>query len=802
MNRGRWRTLLAAAALAAVGAPLLPLSCARRESSPAAAAPAAAPRSHVSAPVAGLPSGVGYVGVSACAACHADQHRAWQGSDHALAMQEANEQTMLGEFRGTTFEYAGVTSTFFRRDGKFMVTTDGPDGALHDYEIKYTFGVRPLQQYLIEFPGGRLQALGIAWDSRPGDSGGQRWFHLYPGQRITHADPLHWTGRNQNWNYMCAACHSTDLRENYDLAADGYSTTWSEIDVSCEECHGPGSRHVTWAAGQKSPGGDLDGKGLVVPLKAAEGGGWTLRQPRDTSKHWAGPPRTQVELETCAACHSRRRPISAPDAPGGRFLDHYAPALLEEGLYYPDGQIMEEVYEYASFLQSKMYREGVTCSDCHDPHSLGRRAEGNALCTECHASETFDTAAHHHHRPGSEGASCVGCHMPARLYMVIDPRRDHSFRVPRPDLTLAYKTPNACTQCHTGRSDRWAADAVNRWYGPRRDPAPPFVAALDAGRAGRVQAEGALTALIADRTGQPGIARATALSLLPEYLTAASLPAAEAALADADPLVQSAAVKALASLPFPERARRLAAMLGDPVRAVRLEAARALAASPEGVLSQAEMETLKDGLAELVAAELVTAERPESHVNLALLHAEQGRLDQAESELGTALRLDPKFVPALVNLADVYRVRNREADAERVLERAMEAAPDAAEPIHALGLLQVRQGRSREAIDLLARAAELQPGSARFNYVYGVALHSSGEVGKGIAVLERAHALHPADRDILTALITMERDRGDLQEALQYAGELTRLLPDNPAAAALMEELRRGGQGKEAADSK
>ncbi len=189
-----------------------------------------------------------FVGSAACAACHQQEHAEWQGSQHAAAMQEANDKTVLGKFDGGTFSHGGVTSTFYKKDDKFWVTTDGPDGKLADFEIRYTFGISPLQQYLIELPKGRLQALGIAWDARPKDEGGQRWFSLFPDRKLASGDPLHWTGIDQNWNYQCAFCHSTNLKKNYDAATGIFQTTWSEISVGCEACHGPASHHMAWAS--------------------------------------------------------------------------------------------------------------------------------------------------------------------------------------------------------------------------------------------------------------------------------------------------------------------------------------------------------------------------------------------------------------------------------------------------------------------------------------------------------------------------------------------------------------------------
>ena len=706
-------------------------------------------------------------------------------------MQTATDASVLGNFNDAQFTKDGVTSSFFKKDSKFYVHTDGPDGKPQDYPLPYTFGVSPLQQYLVPFPNGRMQSFVVAWDSRSKQQEGQRWFDLYPDQKITPADPLHWTGRNQTWNYMCADCHSTNLRKNYDLAKDSYATTWSDLDVSCESCHGPGSNHVAWAeARKKGTYKSSDGaNGLVVDLKPAKGS-WAVSNPDVGTMHWKGDARSHNEISTCAPCHARRHPITADYQPGQPFLDAYVPSLLEEGVYYPDGQILEEDYEWGSFVQSKMYHEGVTCSDCHDPHTAKLPPISlNAVCGKCHAAAKFDSPQHHHHQAGSAGALCVNCHMPTKTYMVVDVRRDHSFRVPRPDFSVAYGTPNACNQCHKDKSNGWAVDAVVKWYGPNHRQEAHFVEAINAGRRGLPNAERALTALIQD-SAKPAIARATALSLLPAYLTPASMPAVQGALADSDAQVRSQAVRSLEPLSPQDRVHLAAPLLTDPSLAVRIEAARLLAGTPSG-LSDAQKTALDRDIAELIAAEMVSAERPESHMNLALVYAQMGRNGAAESELKTALRLDPKFVPAMVNLADLYREQQRDNEGQQWLEKAMAAEPNAAEPVYALGLLKIRQKQYSEALPLLAKAAALQPSNARYSYVYAVALQSSGQVNQAIGILQRAHEGRPADRQILNALIAFERDNGNIPAATVYAQQLVELIPDDPGARATLQELQR-----------
>jgi predicted CXXCH cytochrome family protein len=480
-----------------------------------------------------------YTGSAACAGCHKAEAALWKTSHHALSMQPATVATVRGDFADAAFVHGGVTTTFHRTGDTFRVRTDGSDGKPQDYDIAYTFGVYPLQQYLIAFPGGRLQALGIAWDSRPKDQGGQRWFHLYPDHTPPAGDPMHWTGREQTWNYQCAACHSTNLRKDYDLAGNSYTTAWTDVDVSCEACHGPGSRHVAMA--HQPAFGDVR-MGLTNWLKPAGTGRWEM-DPR-TGIARRTEKLVSTEIETCAACHARRSVIVQAPPPGGPFLDSFRPALLEAGMYHADGQIDGEVFEYGSFVQSRMYRAGVTCSNCHEPHSAQLKAAGNGLCAQCHLPAKFDVPEHTHHAAAGPGAQCVNCHMPAKTYMVVHERRDHSFRVPRPDLSASLGTPDACTQCHKDRTPDWAAKSIAGWFPSGRQTQPQYGTALQAGRTGSTDAERQLDALILD-PGQPAMARASALPLLPRYASPASGPAIAAAAADLDPLVRAAAPRAL-----------------------------------------------------------------------------------------------------------------------------------------------------------------------------------------------------------------------------------------------------------------
>jgi tetratricopeptide (TPR) repeat protein len=688
-------------------------------------------------------------------------------------MQVANRDTVLGDFGDARFDYNGITSRFFRRNSEYWVSTDGPNGSIEEFRVTHTFGVDPLQQYLIEFPGGRRQALSIAWDTRPVVDGGQRWFHLYPDDVITSDDPLHWTGTFQNWNTMCAACHSTNLAKNYDAAGDAFATAWSAINVECESCHGPGSAHV------ESPGGG------ELALRR-QNRSWAFIGDAATARL-----QTQAEngreIEVCAQCHSRRSQLTEAHDPGEPLLDAFRPVILDSGLYHADGQILDEVYVYGSFLQSAMYAAGVTCSDCHEPHSVETKAVGNALCGQCHLAGTFDGPEHHRHARGTPGAECVNCHMRAETYMVVDPRRDHSFRIPRPDLTAALGTPNACADCHSDRTPDWAAAQIAEWYPDGHRGEFHFGEALHAGRNWSLRRTELLRRVIEDRS-QPEIARASAVSLIANPLDDVALDVIERQLNGEDALVQLAALDALAGAPLPLRAELGQRFLTHEFRALRLAAARALLPARD-VLSEGRRADLDAAMEEYLETQKLNSDRGEGLLNQADVLVEQRRFAEAEPIYLAAIAREPAIAATYVNLADLYRQTGRELEGQAILREGIDAVAEDPGLNLALGLSLVRTGALDEAIETIAQAAELGAEDPYYHYVLGVALNSSGESNRAIAVLESAHERFPAYRDILVGLATILRDRGELERAAVYAGELLALAPSDETARALVAEL-------------
>ena len=732
-----------------------------------------------------------FVGREECARCHVEQNDRWQASHHDRSMQVVNPENVLGDFENITLEQQGYRIRFFRRDDMFLVETENGQGELTEYEIAYTFGVDPLQQYLIGFPDGRYQALDMAWDSRPITEGGQRWFRLQPEALYEPGDPLQWTGIAYTWNAMCADCHSTNFEKNYDASLNRYGSTFAEIDVSCEACHGPGSAHMDWAAqvataSRSAQGPNITGgsSGLVVQFPRSADRSWLI--DADTGLAHRVPESTsQVEIETCGRCHARRGAIAAEYGFDRPLTDSYRVSLLERGLYHGDGQILDEVYVYGSFLQSRMYQEGVSCSDCHEPHSLRLYSQGNSLCNRCHLAERFDTPDHYRHEIGSEGAECISCHMTSETYMVVDPRRDHSFRVPRPDLSLRFNTPNACSTCHVSESASWAAEAIVKWYGPDR-PASHFEL-LASGRSESVSAEAELRMLAGD-SGAPNISRATALAAL-QGISQASMSLINKALVDDSPLVRMGALIGLATADPVTLMRLVMPMLDDPDRSVRLEAIRLMTTVPAQQVPSLERSDVKRAIAEYRVALNVNSDRAQSHLSLGWLAMYEGDLVTAEKEYKTALELEPYFVPNFLNLADLYRLTGRDADGEALLKRALEFAPDSGDARYALGLLMVRLDRLNEAVEQLHLATQLAPEQPHYIYVYAVAVQTSGDLSGAIMVLDEGLSRFPEDRELLVGAAAFSRDLNDLDRAIAYVRRLVALDPNDAEAVAFLRAL-------------
>ena len=699
----------------------------------------------------------GFVGREKCIDCHEGAYELWVGSDHDNAMDIANEQTVLGNFNDAELEHDGITSRFYRKDDGYFVFTEGAGGEMAEFEVLYTFGIEPLQQYLVSFPGGRLQALSVAWDTDD-----NRWFDLYPESTFSPDDWLHWTRTGQNWNGMCAECHSTNLKKNYDAATSSFDTTWSEIDVSCEACHGPASLHLAWAEVDPSARPQIEDYGLVVNTAGLDS-------------------RQQVDL--CAPCHSRRSELGDYDHAQTHFLDVHLPSLLAEGTYHVDGQILEEDYVWGSFVQSKMYQSGVWCSDCHDAHSLALHKEGNDLCLQCHQAATYDAYEHHFHQKTvegqpSDGALCVKCHMPEQPFMVIDERADHSIRVPRPDLTKELGVPNACGQsgCHDDQTVDWSVDAFTQWYGAARKP--HFGTVLAAARSGDPDAVGGLISLAEDPL-YPAIVRATVLHALQAFPGPQTAGVIHRALADDEPLLRVTAVEVVAADSPEQMVELLVPLLFDPVRVIRLRTAARLNAVGREYFTHDQRQALTKELDDFVETMKGSLDFAASGLTLGNLYEEQRDATQAEHFYRKALEVDDLFFPAKVNLAILLSAQGRSGESEQLLREVLEAYPDQYDSSYSLALLLVGEGRSDEALPYLARAAGGLPQRARVHYNYGLLLAQLGNPQEAESALITARDLEPQNIDYLFALVDFYFKRGQLDAALEQAERIIAAHPQN-----------------------
>jgi len=725
-----------------------------------------------------------YVGSKKCEECHKTEYEQWKKSDHAHSMSYASDSTVRGDFNNKTIDADGFLTRFYKKDGKLFVHTKGPGGKMGDFQVAYTFGYKPLQQYLIPFKKGRLQCLPFAWDTQR-----KRWYSLrdslYKGQQIKPDDWLYWTNNGQNWNGMCADCHSTNLKKNYNPVNHTFHTTWSEINVGCEACHGPGSKHVEWAALPEMSRPLNDNMGLLVKTNNL------------SAKEY---------VQLCARCHSRRQVFSDFHAPLHHMLNYMDPQLLQGPHYFPDGQIHSEDYVYGSFTQSLMYRAvGVKCSDCHNVHSDKVKYQGNRLCLQCHRADEYDTYQHYHHKtfgepgkplalgngkkvPVGTGSLCINCHMPDRYYMGVDFRRDHSIRIPRPDLTISLGVPNACNQCHTNKTAQWAETYITKWYGPSRKP--NFGTVMAAGRKGDTSAIKPLIkiAQASDVLYTP-IVRATAVALLCNFQRNNSNTAVEKAMDDADPMVRLSAVKNYQVHDVKSVLKNIQPLLHDPVMAVRMYAALKLTMIPAKVRDKSYNQAFQRALKEYKNAMEYMADFPSSMFNLGIMYANTGKLNKAEAAYKEALRIDNKFYPVEVNLAMIYNREQRNTKAEALFRDVIKKNPAMHGVVYSLGLLLVEEKKYEEALHYLKKAGQLMPERSRVFYNLGLLYQFLGNTGEASKSLKKALVIEPGNPNYMYALASHYIKTGHPELAKPIAIKLKQDFPSSPVGQNLLDAI-------------
>jgi len=655
-----------------------------------------------------------------CIACHEQAQHDWQQSDHANAMAIADKNSVLANFNNIDVEHYGQKATFFIKDKCYQVTISYDDKT-DTYPIKYTFGHFPLQQYLVETEQGKLQILPFAWDSRKTDEGGQRWYHNYSHEEIRPQDRLHWRQPLQNWNGMCADCHSGGLVREYNPDKNSFDSRFDNINVGCLSCHDDMSEHAQTSVKRNV--------GIDVTSAKHPTGQW-LRNLGDKTAHWQGEQRDNTFMDGCFACHSLRAPLNDGFKPNTPFLDQFTPQLVAPPNYYADGQIKEEVYVYGSFLQSKMYKAGVNCLDCHDKHTMKLKAEGNGLCLQCHGGEVYNVKEHHQHEDSSTGAQCVNCHMTENRYMGVDDRRDHSFKIPRPDLSLTFNTPNACTSCHEDKSNQWASDTLENWHGKAKIvlPSKQLLMMLNNGQA--VSLEQHLSILTDEKLDV--ISRATAIGLLSYTTQTISVDALMPYLTHSEPLFRINAASVATLMPPADKVKVLTPLLSDDYKSVRVAAARSLVTSE---LSSTNKKIFDQAFKELMQANTINSWRGEGAANQGVLAIEMNKLTDAEKSFKTSIKIEPYFEASYINLADIYRAQQRPFQVASVLKKGIENNPKSAALHYSYGLHFVREKKIEIGLPLFEKSMELSPDDPQYAYTFVLAMDGAGQSRQALTKL-------------------------------------------------------------------
>lgn len=716
-------------------------------------------------------SGAVFTGGKACIECHQKEYGLWKESDHDNAMDIASDVSVLGNFNDKQFTFKGITSKFYKRDGMFFVFTEGVGGKMQEFQITHTFGVRPLQQYLIPFENGKYQCLPIAWNTEK-----KEWFHMaamvYSPDDLKPDNWLYWTNQSQNWNSMCAECHSTDLQKNFNPETKSYTTSWVDINVNCEACHGPGSAHIEWA--------NIPEMGRPMDVNT----GLIVKTSKVTSRQY---------VESCAPCHARRSSLGPYNHEHSEFLSYAIPQLATEPSYHIDGQFREEDYEYGSFTQSKMYLKDVRCGDCHDPHSLKRKFEGNALCTQCHREDEYDTFNHHMHKSAGEsgnsfvnkrgetigvgaGALCRDCHMPGKYYMGIDKRFDHSMRIPRPDLSIQLGTPNACTNCHDDKTDSWALEYVNKWYGAAKKA--HFATILADASQGNAGADAGLLKIINSNL-YPEIIRATAIEYLSVYRSETAQETLRKTLNDPDPLLRYAVVENYLTSDSAELMRLIAPLLNDPIKSVRMQAANRLSTYRKSAFNDIQYRLFVTAIEEYRKSLEYVADFSTGRYNLGNYYSKRKDLAKAEENYAESIAIDALFYPSKINLGLIYYQQGKVREAELVFNDLVINHPEITEGYYYLALLYGEQNRNNEAIALLESARMKNVANARILYNLGLLYQRIGRFDKSEEILDEGLRLEPLNFDLLYALFAFNVQQNNRSRASKYIEQLKSAYPDN-----------------------
>lgn len=722
-----------------------------------------------------------YIGVEKCKECHLGEYNAWKGSHHDRAMDIATDSTVLADFSDALLESGGHVHKMYRRGEAFFVYTDGEDGTMQEFEVKYVFGFTPLQQYLVEFDSGRLQVLPLTWNTLD-----RTWYHmadsLYKNENMNSGNWLHWTNQAQNWNSMCAECHSTNLQKNYDYKTDTYHTTYSEINVSCEACHGPGSKHVEWANLPEYSRINFQNYGLLIKT--------------------SGIDNVQY-VDNCVRCHSRKLSLGDFDHSAKSIYDHTIPELPDEPIWHIDGQILDEDYVYASFLQSKMYERGVQCNDCHNVHSGERLFNDNRLCYQCHRKDIYGDFSHHRHKdygiPGEavisesgvkydvgSGTACINCHMHGQYYMGVDYRNDHSFRIPRPDLSIKHGTPNACNQCHANKTNEWAEKYITEWFGVSKKY--HYSEAFYAAKNGALAAASELKYIVDNELFPPNI-RSLAIIDLGTYFPDSLKTIRDTYLNHDNPMLRVASIRTLYEQNA-ENTKYLLSSLNDATKAVRVEAAQKLMQLDEKQIPSAYKELFQKVLKEYFEVLIYNADFPTGKINLANYYYHLKDLKNAEHFYLEAYKQDRELYFVKINLAYLYNRWGENDKAKQFFNEYLNDAPDDMDARYSYALLLSEMGEYEQSLAILLEVSEMDPSRPRVSHNIAMLYDFMNEKSKAEQFLEREVEI-ANNLDSRLVLLKFYLDNGYNSKALELGKMILKLYPLNEDVKQIVENLEQ-----------
>ena len=716
----------------------------------------------------------GFIGSRKCAECHEPEYKDWIGSDHQLAMQLPNDSTVLGNFNNSTYTIYGVTSKFFKKDSLFFVNTEGPDGKYHDYEVKYTFGHYPLQQYLVIFPKGKLQVLTPFWDSRSDEDGGQKWQHLYPDEYIASHDELNWARPLQNWNYMCAECHSTNVKKNYNPETFTYNTHFDEINVSCEACHGPGEVHAKWAENENE---EIKNMGLIFDIMDRDSAYWKIN-PTSGLVTRSIERKSNMQVEWCGRCHSRRTQLT-DEYTFGKELEHtHQVAFLDYPLYNDDGTNNDENYVYGSFLQSKMYKKGVTCKDCHNVHSGQLKIPKDNVCSQCHMPSLYQTTDHHKHKEGDTGASCISCHMPKITVMVVDPRSDHSIRIPRPDISVKTGATNACNNCHKDKTNEWSLNHFNDWYGNKYDTIPHYGFAFNNVRINQPNAQNDLNKIINDDTIN-NIVLGTAIRYQDYNNNPLAFENLKMALTSSSPMVRRAGLESLRALPKEQQFKWALPLAKDSVNGVRYIANSLIYDMPIANLPVDKQQIVNKARKEYINQLLYWQDRSIGLSSLGAAAVGLGKQNQAEKYYKKAIIVDSLDVIAQVNYADLKRMQGKNEECIQILNNVLKINNKFSAAYQALAFAYIRTGDKQKALNTFKVAVEMAAIDPQNYYYYAIILNDLGKTKEALKSLILASKKFKNNEQLLSLTYSIYYDNGETLKAQKILNTLIKLFPNN-----------------------